>query len=126
MKSGGLREEVLWTVRDLGPCSLADVCNAVREDRDISMNAVQTVLNRLVDQEILVKTGTRRHYLYEAKPSEEVLRDKAAQAAVDLLSQSGELGLAHFVDTMERIQPDTISKLEKLLAQRRAQKQGTE
>jgi predicted transcriptional regulator len=120
MKTGSLREQVLWIVRDIGPCGLADVCGVLRQDREISMNAVQTVLNRLADQGIIVKSGARRHYVYEVRPSEDVLRERAAQAAVDLLSQSGDLGLAHFVDTIERIKPDTIQKLEQLLTERRA------
>lgn len=84
------------------------------------MNAVQTVLTRLVEQGIVAKSGTRRHYTYEVKPSDAALREHAAKAAVDLLSQSGDLGLAHFVDTIERIQPETIAKLEQLLNERRA------
>ncbi len=123
MKTSSLREQVLWIVREIGPCGLVDVCAELRKDREISMNAVQTVLNRLAEQGIVEKTGTRRHYLYQVKPSDEVLRRRAEQAAVDLLSQSGELGLAHFVETMERIQPDTITKLEALLSERRAKKQ---
>lgn len=123
MKIGSLREQVLWIVRDIGPCGLSDVCEELRKDREISMNAVQTVLNRLAEQGIVEKSGTRRHYVYEVKPSEEAMRTRAEQAAVDLLSQSGELGLAHFVDTMERIQPDTIAKLEALLARRRVRKE---
>jgi predicted transcriptional regulator len=124
VKTASLREQVLWIVRDIGPCALTDVCNTLRKEREISMNAVQTVLNRWVQQGIIVKTGTRRHYIYEVKPSEEVLRERAAQAAVDLLSQSGDLGLAHFVDTIERIEPDTIAKLEKLLTERRVKKRS--
>lgn len=124
MGSRSLREHVLFILQEKGPCGLADVCGTLREEREISMNAVQTVLNRLVEQGIAVRTGTRRHYLYEVKPSEEAAHQRAAQAAIDLVSQSGELGLAHFVDTIERIKPDTIEKLEQLLAQRRAKKEA--
>lgn len=123
MKSGSLREQVLWIVRGLGPCSLSDVCEELRKDREISMNTVNTVLNRLAEQGIVERSGTRRHYVYELKPSDEATRTRAEQAAVDLLSQSGELGLAHFIDTMERIQPDTIGKLEALLVERKLRRE---
>lgn len=125
MEKGALRQQVLWLVREKGPCSTSEVCAALREDREISVNAVQTVLNRLVDQGLLARTGSRRHYLYEAKPTEEAVRERASRAAVDLLSQSGELGLSHFVDTIDKIQPEAIETLERLLAKRRAKRHET-
>ncbi|WDL99105.1 BlaI/MecI/CopY family transcriptional regulator [Alicyclobacillus sp. ALC3] len=123
MERESLREQVLFILQESGSSGLAEVCGALREQRQISMSAVQTVLNRLVDQGIAVRTGTRRHYLYEVKPTEESARQRAAKAAIDLLSQSGDVGLAHFVDTIERIKPETIEKLERLLEQRRAKKE---
>lgn len=123
MEKGALRQQVLWIVRENGPCTTTDVCTALRQEREISVNAVQTVLNRLVNQNLLTRNGTRRHYVYEAQPPEEVIKERASKAAVDLLSQSGELGLTHFLDTMDQLQPEAIQKLERLLAERRAKRE---
>jgi len=125
VKKGELQERVQWIVRASGPCSTADVCTELRHSHEISMNAVQTVLNRLVEQGLLTRDGTRRHYRYEAKPTEEAVKQNAARAARDLLSRSGELGLAHFIDTMDELQPDAVGKLERLLAERRAKREGS-
>nr|WP_067717558.1 BlaI/MecI/CopY family transcriptional regulator [Ferroacidibacillus organovorans] len=119
MEKGALRQQVLWIVREKGPCTAMDVCSTLRLERDISLTAVQTVLNRLVEQKLLTRSGTRRHYRYEAQPTDEVIKARASKAASDLLSQSGELGLAHFLDTMDELLPDSIQQLERLLAERR-------
>ena len=123
MEKGALRQQVLWIVRERGACTTADVCAALREEREISVNAVQTVLNRLVEQGLLTRSGTRRHYVYEAHPTEEAVKERASRAAADLLSQSGELGLSHFLDTIDQLQPEAIQKLERLLAERRAKRE---
>lgn len=120
MYTESLRQKVIWLVREKGPCSASDVCETLRQTRSISLNAVQTVLNRLVEQDLLIRTGTRRLYVYEAKPSDEAIKETATRAAIDLLSQSGDVGFSHFLDAIDQIQPDAIEKLEDLLAQRRA------
>ncbi|MDA8344977.1 MAG: BlaI/MecI/CopY family transcriptional regulator [Thermaerobacter sp.] len=119
MVKWALRQKVLWIVRESGPCSASDVCTVLRKDREISLNAVQTVLNRLVQEGLLVRGGERRHYHYTALPGEDVVRERAAQAAVDLLSQSGDSGLAHFLDTIGTLDPKVIEQLERLLQERR-------
>ncbi|MCY0892129.1 MAG: BlaI/MecI/CopY family transcriptional regulator [Acidibacillus sp.] len=125
MKSGELRQRVLWIVREFGPCGAPYVCDKVRDDHEISQNAVQTVLNRLVAEGLLVRSGTRRHYHYEACPTAEVAKGIAEQAAVDLLSQSGQIGLVHFVEAVDRLHPDSIDQLERILEERRTRRERT-
>lgn len=120
MRKWTLRQQVLWMVRERDQCSAPDICAALRQEREISLNAVQTVLNRLVDEGLLIRSGSRRHYLYAAQPTDEAARERASRAAVDLLSQSGESGLAHFLDAIDTLEPKAIEQLERLLAQRRA------
>lgn len=124
VEKGALRQQVLWIIREHGPSTTVDVCTVLRTQREISMNAVQTVLNRLVDQGLLTRSGSRRHYVYEAQPTEEAVKERASRAAADLLSQSGELGLSHFLDTIDQLQPDAIHQLERLLAERRAKRKN--
>ena len=119
MEKGALRKQVLWTVQEHGPIGLSDVCAILRERREISATAVQTVLNRLVAQGYLVRTGSRRRYLYQAHLSEAMEKQNAAQAAMDLLSQSEGLGWAHFVETIDQVRPEALEKLERLLHDRR-------
>lgn len=119
IEQGALRQRVLWIVREQGPCGAPDVCAILRRDRDISLNTVQTVLNRLVSQGVLTRSGSRRHYVYAVQPSEDAVKQHAERAARDLLSITGEMGFAHFLDTIDEIHPKAIEKLERLLAERR-------
>lgn len=119
MEKGALQQKILRIVQEHGAISAPDVCGIVRRERDISLNAVQTVLNRLVAQERLVRKGSRRRYVYQAQMSPEVTRQTAAHAAMDLLSQGDDAGLAYFVETIDQIRPDAIAKLERLLKEHR-------
>ena len=120
MERAGLRQHILWIVRSRGSASASEVCADVRQARDISLTAVQTVLNRLVQQGLLTRAGTRRHYRYQALPTAAAVKERATRAAVDLLTESGDVGFAHFVETLETLQPGVLDKLERLLAERRA------
>ncbi len=119
MEKGGLKEKVLRIVQQHGPISAPDVSEHLRLEREISLNAVQTVLNRLVVQGRLVRTGTRRRYVYEAQLSDALAKETATHAAMDLLSHSDEAGLAYFVEAIDRVRPDAVEKLERLLQERR-------
>lgn len=123
MEHGGLRQQVLWFVRSRGSASAAEVCDDLRQARQISLTAVQTVLTRLVKQGLLTRTGTRRHYLYQALPTAAVVKARASRAGVDLLTESGDAGLVHFVEALETLQPGVAEKLERLLVARRAEEE---
>lgn len=123
--SGGqhnLRQEVLELLRILEKASAREVCDRLNERRPISVNAVATVLNRLVDQGLLARSGRPRHYVYEAKPVESAVKERAERTVAALLAESGELGLVHFVEAMHRIQPESIEKLEAILARSRSRR----
>lgn len=122
---GSLRRELLRIVSDRGPCSARDVFEAIRPDRDISFNTVATVLNRLVEQNILVRHGRPRRYTYALDPADETLRQRILKSVKDLLAESGgDRGLAHFVEAVSEIRPDAIDTLEQLLAARRHPKEA--
>lgn len=121
--SASLKYEVLDIIRDNGPLTVRDVHQLLNQQRAISLNAVATVMNRLVEQEILLRQGQARHYLYHFNPSETVIQDRAVRTVKALLSEAGEAGLVHFVGAVDRIQPESIQKLESLLALRREENQ---
>ncbi|MDA8200818.1 MAG: BlaI/MecI/CopY family transcriptional regulator [Thermaerobacter sp.] len=121
MERGGLRQQVLWFVRSRGSASAAEICEYLRQKREISLTAVQTVLARLVNQGLLTRVGTRRHYIYQALPTAAVVKARASRAGVEFLTESGEAGLVHFVEALETLQPGVLDKLERLLVARRAE-----
>ncbi len=119
MKSGELRQQILWLMREDGPHTAPELGVKIRRDRDITLNAIQTVLNRLVEQELVIRTGTRRHYRYEVSSTESVTKERAEQAAADLLVNSGKAGLVHFVDAVDKLDPESLKHLERILMERR-------
>ncbi len=120
--STNLREHILEWVRTHGPCSVRDVHDAINQERPISLNAVATVLSRLVDQGLMTRVGDRRSYRYLVDPSPQTLKERTDRTVKALWAEAGEDALVHFVDAIDRIQPESLSKLEQLLSAR--QKRG--
>lgn len=119
MKSGELRQQILWLMREDGPHTAPELGVKLRRDRDITLNVIQTVLNRLVEQGLVIRSGARRHYLYEVSSTESVAKERAERAAVDLLVNSGQAGLVHFVDAVDKLDPESLKHLERILMERR-------
>ncbi|MDA8192931.1 MAG: BlaI/MecI/CopY family transcriptional regulator [Thermaerobacter sp.] len=116
----GLREQILEWVRSHGPCSVRDVHEALTRERPISLNAVATVLGRLVDQGLMVRDGDRRSYRYTVYPSASAIKERTDRTVKALLAEAGDDALVHFVDAIDRIQPEYVQKLEKILSARRS------
>ncbi len=114
-----LKYEVLEQLRQKGPLSVREVHEGINQNRQISLNAVATALNRLVKQGLITRSGTMRNYQYQYAPSDTAIRKNAENTAKSLLSEAGEAGLVHFIDAIDKIHPQSLAKLEDLLAQRR-------
>jgi len=119
MEKGALRERVLLVVQERGTVTAADVWQAIRLQHPLSLNTVQTVLNRLVQDRILTRNADRRPFRYQLNPADEVQRRQAEKTALELATQVGPAGLTHFVDSLETLNPDLVERLERLLAARR-------
>lgn len=120
-----LKYEVLEQVRQKGPITVREVHTAINQTRKISFNAVATALNRLVKQGIIIRSGTMRNYQYQYAPTDTAIRKNAENTAKSLLSEAGEAGLVHFIEAIDRIHPQSLAKLEDLLAQRRNNPKGS-
>ncbi len=120
MMTDSLREQVLGVLQAGGPASATRVWEALRATRPISRTALHTVLTRLVAGGLVVRHGTRRHYIYECRTSAEVARATAQRAARDLMLVTTGNGLVHFVDALEQGSPEVVQQLRRLLAERLA------
>ncbi|KIE57698.1 penicillinase repressor [Methylacidiphilum kamchatkense Kam1] len=119
MEKGALRERVLLIVQERGTVTATEVWQDIRQHHPLSLNTVQTVLNRLVQDRILTRDVSRRPSRYRLNPADEVQRRQAQKTALELSTQVGPAGLTHFVESLETLNPELVQRLERLLAARR-------
>ncbi len=114
-----LRNHVLQIIRARGQATVKTVHEEISASRAVSINTVATVMNRLVAQNILVRQGGVRHYVYRVTPEDAVARARALQSVENLFSEFGDVGLVHFVDAIGEVEPGALEKLEEIVRSRR-------
>ncbi|MDF1555379.1 MAG: BlaI/MecI/CopY family transcriptional regulator [Deferrisomatales bacterium] len=110
--------EALW---EAGPSS----AKAVHRDlgRDISLNTVQSTLERLSRKGLAQREKVSHAYVYSSAVTRRELMADLISGLVDGLSGGNpEAMLSAFVDLTERTDDATLDQLEQLIAQRRAKR----
>lgn len=104
-----------------GPCDVKAVYKALGPAREITANTVQSTMERLYRKDILGREKVSHAYVYSARLSRE---EVTAQAVVDVVAclSRGESDalLTTFVDVAARAGDETLERLERLVAERRA------
>lgn len=103
--------EAVW--RADAPVSVRSVLDALntRRSEPLAYTTVMTVMNRLVAKSVLLRSGERRSYVYEATAS-----DAAGLAVRNVIRTHGDAAVAHFVREA-RADPAVLKRLRALLAQ---------
>lgn len=88
--------------------------------RGISANTIQSTMERLFKKELLQREKISHAYVYSSIVNREELMAEMIDNVVDKLSGgSTEAMLTTFVDLAERVEEDTLDRLEELIAERR-------
>ena len=74
-----------------------------------------TVLRRLDDKGLLSRARNGRSDTYKPRLTREEYKDRRAQAEIDgLVSEYGDVALAHFAQTLSTLDPERLRKLRRL------------
>ena len=104
--------KVIWRARR--PLLVREVV-AELKGQDRAYTTVMTVMCRLAEKDILRRRPFGKAYLYEATLTEQAMLSRSAGRTVrKLVSDFGEVALAHFAEELERAEPDTLARLRKL------------
>lgn len=109
--------EHLWTA---GPSDVKAVHRSVGAPRRITLNTVQSAMERLFRKGLLAREKVSHAYVYSPRHSREELGARVVQDVVARLLR-GEAApvLAAFVDLAARTDEGNLDRLELLIAQRR-------
>ena len=116
---GALEYEVLQVLWDESPANVATVLRAVNEDRRcgdaLAYTTVMTVLSRLYDKNLLDREKAGRGYAYTPRFDEQGLIEHLGRRDVaELVDRYGPVALAQFAAQLERADPDTLRRIQRL------------
>lgn len=95
------------------------------DSRDISVNTVQSTLERLFRKQLLQRHKVGRAYLYAPQVSKGEFIGRLLGGVITTV-HSGSMSpiLSGFVDFADSVSEDTLLELEQLVAQRKAERDG--
>ncbi len=122
---GELEAEVMDAVWELGEATVVQVSGRIGDG--VHYKTVMTVMNRLVDKQILTRKRTGRAYVYHAvECRSEFLEGISRRVVEGLVSDFGPAAVAQFVDALDAVDPSLVDRLEALVRERCAAGQQTD
>ncbi|OGY79736.1 MAG: hypothetical protein A3B74_01680 [Candidatus Kerfeldbacteria bacterium RIFCSPHIGHO2_02_FULL_42_14] len=108
--------EILWKI---GEGSVRDVRENLAKKKYISFNTVMTVMNRLIGKQLLQKLRKGGVYCYKAQVTRKTFCQKISESIFrELLHDPQFFGMAGFMSAMERLDQNTLKKIENILKKR--------
>ena len=115
---GELEKQIMEAIWGSGAVAIRDVWAALSRERDISFNAVMTVMNRLVEKGLLAREGQKGGYVYSAVyDRSEFLGHVSERVAQGLVEDFGEFAVPQFLKALETASPDLLAKLREALGE---------
>ena len=114
---------ILWANKS---CTLAEVCDALRTQRDVATTTVATMLKVMLDKKLVRRReATGRGYQWSAAVSQEKTAGTLLGKLVDgVFEGSASRLVAHLVET-EHLSEQELAELEQLVDAKRRQAQQT-
>ena len=118
---GHLEAEIMDVIWGLGRATVADVHKVLEGQRGIAYTTVKTVMGRLAEKGYLRRTSADRAHLYTpTKRREQFLREVSDEILTGLFVDFGEPIAAHLLETVTRLDPSSLDRLQALIEERRA------
>lgn len=114
---GELEAQIMDAIWELGEPTVGDVCDYL--GKDYNYKTVMTVMNRLVDKEILSRQRIGRAYSYTPCDGRDAFLARVSRNVVEgLLEDFGDLAIAQFVSAVDRVDPAQLAELQELIEAR--------
>jgi BlaI family penicillinase repressor len=110
---------VLWAEKE---ASVARVQEALREERDLALTTVATLLSRLETRGVISRRAEGRQFVYRAAVAEEDVRRSMVDALTDRLFQGDSAALVHHLIDEGSINRAELERLEKLVSSKTRKK----
>ncbi len=114
---GPLEAECMRVLWDSAPASVGDVLQIInrKHEPELAYTTIMTILSRLHEKGYVKRERRGRGYLYEPAYTEQELVDVLGRRAVDrVVERYGEVAIAHFVEALERTDPQLLDRVDAL------------
>ena len=92
--------ELLHVLWQAGPCSLGQICTALRLRRPIATTTVATILKTMLGKKLVVRKNTPQRYLWSAKTTRQNAATGLVRKLVDLVFDgSAQRLVAHLLES---------------------------
>lgn len=89
--------QILWQA---GPCSLGQVCAAMREQRSVATTTVATMLSVMLEKGLVRRKSTEQGYLWSAKTTRGAAASGMIRKLIDAVFDGSAQGLvAHLLES---------------------------
>ncbi|MEI4768990.1 BlaI/MecI/CopY family transcriptional regulator [Psychrobacillus sp. FJAT-51614] len=103
--------DILWNNCEM---TIKNVQQVLDREKGTNFNTVMTVMNRLVEKEILQKRTEGRSSLYKPVLSrDQFLHTQSKEMTNELMDEFGTVVVSHMLDALEDVDDDLVAKLEK-------------
>ncbi len=109
---GQLQARIIAIVRDRCQCTVRDVHEEIRQERDVAYTTVLTVMTRLAERGILDRSRTGNVGVFSIAVSSDP--DAANQVIEHLIGRFGSVAVAQFVANA-KLDPDLMQQLRNLI-----------
>jgi predicted transcriptional regulator len=107
--------DILWNRND---SSIKEVQLILEKEKPINFNTVMTVMNRLVEKNILTKRLEGRTSLFKPLTTkEDFINNQSKKLTENLLDEFGGLVVNHMLDSLKEVDDNLLQKLEQKLEQ---------
>lgn len=101
------------------------VHGALGKRRGITLNTIQSTLKRLYEKNLLARDKVSHAHVYRPRVTREAFhRGLIGELVGGLLDQHADSVVSAFVDLAERAGPETLDRLEAMIAERRRERRG--
>ena len=106
---------ILWNGNE---SSIKEVQQILEKEKPINFNTVMTVMNRLVEKNILTKRLEGRTSLFKPLTTkEDFINNQSKKLTENLLDEFGGLVVNHMLDSLKEVDDHLLEKLEQKLEQ---------
>lgn len=124
LQLGDLEIAVLNHLWQEGELDAKQMLQCLQSDRDITLSTVQSTIERLCKKNLVARTKVSHAFRYRATLPRERLVGQLIVGVMEKIGHShGAPALSSFLDMAEQIDDDALGELERLIQQRRQQRQ---
>ena len=116
---GDLQLAIMRQLWQRGEAAVADVHEALLDERGLALTTIATMLRKMEDKGVVTHRSEGRRYLYRPTVSEQQVRRSMVGELTERLFRGDPAALVSHLLAEHRIDPEELSELRALLAERR-------